>query len=142
MSESPASHSRHRPRRVRDVPRWDIETEVAIVGFGAAGASAAIEAAGAGARVTLFEAASGHGGTSALSGGEIYLGGSGGTPIQRSAGFMDDTEDLYQYLLMAGGPDADAAKCRIYAEQSLSHYQRMLAQGVVYNKSFEPQSSV
>lgn len=142
MSESSFSPSHYRPCRLRDVPHWDLETEVAIVGFGAAGASAAIEAAGAGARVTLFEAASGHGGTSALSGGEIYLGGNGGTPIQRSAGFSDDTEDLYQYLLMAGGPDADTAKCRLYAEQSLAHYEWLLAQGVVYKNSFVPQRIV
>ncbi|WP_026352767.1 FAD-dependent oxidoreductase [Solimonas variicoloris] len=142
MSEASAPYSRHRPCRPHEVPRWDLETEVAIVGFGAAGASSAIEAAGLGAKVTLFEAGSGHGGTSALSGGEIYLGGSGGTPIQRSAGFTDDTEDLYQYLLMAGGPDADADKCRLYAEQSLAHYEWLVAQGVVYKNSFIAQRIV
>lgn len=142
MTEASPAYSRHRPCRLREVPRWDLETEVAIVGFGAAGASAAIEAAGAGAKVTLFEASSGHGGTSALSGGEIYLGGNGGTPIQRSAGFTDDTEDFYQYLLMAGGPDADAAKCRLYAEHGLAHFEWLVAQGVVYKNSFIPQRIV
>ncbi|SER02997.1 Succinate dehydrogenase/fumarate reductase, flavoprotein subunit [Solimonas aquatica] len=131
-----APYSRHRPCRLSQVPRWDLETEVLIVGFGAAGASAAIEAAGAGAQVCLLEAASGHGGTSALSGGEIYLGGNGGTPIQREAGFSDDTEDLYQYLLLAGGSDADAAKCRLYADNSLKHFEWLQAQGVVYKNSF------
>ena len=62
------------------VPRFDMETDVIVVGFGAAGACAAIEAARSGARVTLLETAAGSGGTSALSGGEIYLGGGGGTP--------------------------------------------------------------
>src|SRR3546814_12763520 len=71
---SPAAYSRHRPCRASDVARWDLQTDVVIVGFGAAGASAAIEAANAGAKVTLFEATSGHGGTSAPSGGEIYMG--------------------------------------------------------------------
>lgn len=133
-----ATYSRHHPCHLRQVPRWDLETEVIVVGFGAAGASAAIEAASAGARVTLLEMASGHGGTSALSGGEIYLGGNGGTPIQRSAGFSDETEDLYQYLLLAGGSDADAAKCRLYADNSLQHYEWLVAQGVVYKNSFIP----
>ncbi len=87
-----------------------METDVIVVGFGAAGACAAIEAAQAGAGVTLFEVASGSGGTSALSGGEIYLGGGGGTPAQQQAGFVDDTEDLYRYLLMAGGPDATSPR--------------------------------
>src|SRR4051812_40771390 len=85
---------------VTRVPRFDIDTDVLVVGFGAAGACAAIEAARAGARVTLFEVAAGNGGTSALSGGEIYLGGGGGTSIQRDAGFTDSTEDLFKYLLM------------------------------------------
>ena len=137
-----AEYSRSQPCPARAVTRWDIETEVAIVGFGAAGASAAIEAASAGARVSLFEAASGSGGTSALSGGEVYLGGNGGTPIQRAAGFSDATEDLYQYLLMSGGPDADAAKVRLYADHSLAHYEWLVAQGVVYKNSYVPQRIV
>lgn len=129
-------------RPCRHPPRWDLETDVAIIGFGAAGASAAIEAAGVGAQVTLFEATSGNGGTSALSGGEIYLGGNGGTPIQNAAGFRDDTEALYQYLLMAGGPNADAAKVRLYADLSRAHFDWLLAQGVEYKNSFIPQRIV
>jgi 3-oxo-5alpha-steroid 4-dehydrogenase len=128
------------------VTTWDIETDVAIVGFGAAGASAAIEAAGTGAKVTLFEVGAGSGGASALSGGEIYLGGGGGTPVQRQNGFSDDTEALYTYLKMAGGPDADEAKVRMYADNSLAHYHWLVEQGVPYKgthltgKIIEPES--
>ncbi|WP_152223427.1 FAD-dependent oxidoreductase [Pseudomonas sp. SCB32] len=132
----------NRPCRLQEVPVWDQETEVLVVGFGAAGASAAIEAATAGARVVLLEATSGNGGTSALSGGEIYLGGSGGTPAQRNAGFSDDTEDLYRYLMLAGGPDADEAKARLYADNSLDHYHWLVAQGVPYKNTFLPQKMV
>jgi 3-oxo-5alpha-steroid 4-dehydrogenase len=139
-SNEPLEFSTMRP--CRKPPRWDLETDVAIIGFGAAGASAAIEAATAGAQVTLFEATSGNGGTSALSGGEIYMGGNGGTPIQRAAGFSDDTEALYQYLLMAGGPNADAAKVRLYADNSLKHFDWLQAQGVEYKNSFVPQRIV
>jgi succinate dehydrogenase/fumarate reductase flavoprotein subunit len=131
-------YSASRPLPLERVARWDLETDVAVVGFGAAGASAAIEAAGGGARVMLFEVAAGSGGASALSGGEIYLGGGGGTPVQRAAGFEDSTEDLYAYLLMAGGPDADAAKARLYAENSLAHYHWLVAQGVPYKGSYVP----
>lgn len=70
--------SASRPCRIHQVPQWDHETDVLVVGFGAAGASAAIEAASAGVAVTLLEATSGNGGTSAMSGGEIYLGGQRG----------------------------------------------------------------
>ncbi|MCO5397382.1 FAD-dependent oxidoreductase [Ralstonia soli] len=134
-----AEFSVTRPHRLSNVERWDIETDVIVVGFGAAGACAAIEAAHAGAAVTLFEVASGSGGTSALSGGEIYMGGSGGTPAQRQAGFNDDTEDLYRYLLMAGGPDADEAKVRLYADNSCAHYDWLVEQGVVYKNTYLPE---
>jgi len=127
-----------RPFAHEQVERWDAETDIAIVGFGAAGACAAIEAAEAGAAVMLFEAASGSGGASALSGGEIYLGGGGGTDAQRAAGFEDSTEALEAYLTMAGGPDADTAKIALYARESLAHYQWLKDQGVPYKGSFLP----
>jgi 3-oxo-5alpha-steroid 4-dehydrogenase len=41
MSASPKTQPT-RPRHLRDVARWDIETDVAIIGFGGAGACAAI----------------------------------------------------------------------------------------------------
>ena len=104
-------HSPDQAFPLRDVPAWNIETEVIVVGFGAAGASAAIEAATAGADVALFEVASGSGGTSAIAGGDIYLGGNGGTSAQRKNGFVDETEDFFRYMLMAGGPDADEERC-------------------------------
>src|SRR2546429_9066652 len=84
---------------VSHVPRYDMEADVIVVGFGAAGACATIEAARTGARVLLFEVAAGAGGTSALSGGEIYMGGGGGTPIQRGAGFTDATQDFLTSLV-------------------------------------------
>ena len=76
------------PLAASEVPAWDLEADVVVVGLGAAGASAAIEAAEAGADVLVLEREFAGGGTSALSGGSIYLG--GGTPLQRACGF-DDT---------------------------------------------------
>ncbi|TCM14645.1 succinate dehydrogenase/fumarate reductase flavoprotein subunit [Novosphingobium sp. PhB165] len=133
-----AEISLHKPFPAADVPRWDHETDVAVGGFGAAGACAAIEARSAGAEVLLFERNSGSGGASALSGGEIYIGGSGGTDAQRSAGFEDATEDFARYLKMAGGPCADEAKCDLYARESLAHYEWLKAQGVPYRGNFLP----
>lgn len=132
----PATLGPSHPLPLEKVPRWDIETDVVVVGFGAAGATTALEAARGGAHVTLLEVASGNGGASALSGGEIYMGGSGGTPIQRAFGFEDSTEDMYQYLLMSTGPDAHAEKVRLYADGSLEHFHWLTAQGIEYKSSY------
>jgi 3-oxo-5alpha-steroid 4-dehydrogenase len=66
------------PFDLPSVDSWRAETDVLIVGGGGAGISAAIEAADAGARVLVLEAASEPGGSTALAGGLIYMG--GGTP--------------------------------------------------------------
>ncbi|GFJ96430.1 hypothetical protein Prum_100720 [Phytohabitans rumicis] len=65
---------------------WDEWADVVVVGFGAAGACAAIEAAEAGASVTVVDRFDG-GGATALSGGVVYAG--GGTAQQRAAGVVD-----------------------------------------------------
>jgi 3-oxo-5alpha-steroid 4-dehydrogenase len=121
---------------IADVPRWDYTTDVAIVGFGAAGACAAIEAAGAGTNVMLFERSSGSGGASALSGGEIYIG--GGTDAQMAAGFEDTVADFTAYLKLAGGPCADDAKCELYGAGAVAHYQWLKDQGVPYRGNYLP----
>lgn len=128
--------SQYRPLPVGQVPQWDFETDVAVIGFGATGACAAIEARVAGARVMLFERSSGSGGASALSGGEIYIG--GGTDAQKAAGFDDTVEAFTTYLKMAGGPCADDAKCELYGREALSHYQWLKDQGVPYRGNFLP----
>ncbi len=130
--------SLHTPYMADLVTEWDYECDVAVIGFGAAGACAAIEAAGAGAKVLLFERNSGSGGASGLSGGEIYIGGGGGSDAQRAAGFEDRTEDFAAYLKLAGGPCADAAKCDLYAAEALNHYAWLKAQGVPYRGNYLP----
>ncbi len=129
-------YSQYRPLPLAQVPQWDFETDVAIIGFGATGACAAIEARAAGAQVLLFERSSGSGGASALSGGEIYVG--GGTDAQIAAGFADTVEDFTRYLKMAGGPCADEAKCELYGREALAHYQWLKDQGVPYRGNFLP----
>ena len=133
-----AEISLHKLYPAAEVSRWDFETDVAVIGFGAAGACAAIEAADAGARVILFERNSGSGGASGLSGGEIYIGGNGGTDAQRAAGFEDRTEDFAAYLKAAGGPCVDEAKCDLYAIEALNHFAWLKQQGVPYRGNYLP----
>ena len=90
------------PVRAADVDRWDDTADVVVVGLGVAGTCAAIEAAEAGAEVLALERSMTGGGTSAHSGGIIYLG--GGTPIQEACGFEDTAADMFAFLVAACGP--------------------------------------
>lgn len=85
--------------------RFDDTVDVVVVGLGAAGASAVIGARQAGADVLAVERGGAPGGTSASSGGLIYLG--GGTSLQSACGFQDSPENMAAFLRAALGPDVD-----------------------------------
>ena len=117
------------------IDRWQREADVVVVGLGAAGASAAIEARVAGADVLVLERASGGGGLTATAAGHLYLG--GGTRVQRACGFDDTLPDMIAYL-MAVTPEPDEAKIRLYCEQSVDHFDWLVAQGVPFNDTMYP----
>ncbi len=119
-----------------EVSDWHGEFDVAVVGFGGAGACAAIEAADAGASVVIFEASSAAGGSTALSSAELYLG--GGTAVQKAVGYEDTAEATYGYLMDANGPQADPYKTRAYAEGGAEHLDWFMAQGVPFKMSEYP----
>ncbi len=118
----------------RELARFDMETDVLVVGLGAAGAAAALEAARCGAETLVLERASGGGGTSAMSGGVVYLG--GGTPIQQACGFEDTPDAMYRYLADSCGASPDLAKIRLYCDESVAHYHWLAEQGVPFKPSF------
>ena len=73
-----------------------IDADVVILGAGAAGLSAALEASNAGASVVVLEKQGIVGGSTTRSGGKLVA---AGTKQQEEAGFTGDTaEDLYNYL--------------------------------------------
>jgi succinate dehydrogenase/fumarate reductase flavoprotein subunit len=141
MSDMPKTNP-SQPRKASDVAQWDRETDIAIVGFGGAGGCAAIEAADAGSSVTIFELASASGGSTAMSSAEIYMGGSGGTRVQQACGFADNTEDMFNYMMMCAGPQADAEKIRDYCENSRDHFQWLLDIGVPFKDSFHEERAI
>ncbi|MFT4615090.1 MAG: 3-oxo-5alpha-steroid 4-dehydrogenase [Bacteroidia bacterium] len=131
------------PRQARDVAQWDRETDVAIVGFGGAGGCAAIEAADAGAEAIIFELASASGGSTAMSSAEIYMGGSGGTRVQNACGFEDATQDMFTYMMMCAGPQADEDKIRNYCDNSVDHFNWMVdTLGVPFKDSFHKERAI
>jgi len=122
-----------------DVSDWDDEADVVVVGLGAGGACAAIEARAAGADVLVLERASGGGGLTASAAGHLYLG--GGTRVQQACGFEDSVDDMLAYL-MAVTPEPDAEKIRLYCERSVDHFDWLVQQGVPFNDSFHPHKTV
>jgi succinate dehydrogenase/fumarate reductase flavoprotein subunit len=141
MADHPETRAT-RPRRLATVESWDIETDVAIVGFGGAGACAAIEASDAGAEVCIFELAAASGGSTALSSAEVYMGGNGGTPIQKACGYEDSTEDMFNYIMAAQGDLADEAKIRLYCDNSLEHFEWLVRMGARYKESEYKQRAI
>jgi 3-oxo-5alpha-steroid 4-dehydrogenase len=120
-----------------DTPRaWDMQADVVIVGFGAAGAAAAIEARNAGAGVIVLEKMSAGGGSTRMCGGIIYMG--GGTAVQQAAGFSDTRDDMFSYLSAAAGEGADPDMIGLYCDTSLELYDWLVQQQVPFKKSFLP----
>jgi 3-oxo-5alpha-steroid 4-dehydrogenase len=126
-------------RRVRasEVISWDVEADVVVVGFGIAGVSAALGAASVNSDVVVLERAGGSEGTC---GGILYLG--GGTPMQKAMGYVDSADNMYTFLLAALGPGVDEAKLRVYCDESLDHFEWLVANGVPLMSGADPEGSV
>lgn len=118
---------------------WDQEVDVVVVGFGAAGATAAIAAAEAGARVLVLERW-GEGGATARSGGIIYAG--GGTPQQRAAGFDDDPAEMFHYLQAECDGSVPDHVLRVFCERSAADLAWLESHGVRIAEGFEPRKVV
>jgi predicted oxidoreductase len=92
------------------------ETDVAIVGGGAAGIAAGIEARDAGARAIAFEMDAAPGGAAITSGGGCLIVGS---PLQKANGIEDSPDLAFKDWMAWGGPSADEIWARYYIEHSL-----------------------
>ena len=116
------------------VRAWDITTDVLIAGSGASGVSAAIEASAAGADVLLIESLPIFGGSSAMSPGVVYAG--GGTALQRALKIEDSPQQMYNYIVAAGGKHPQLDKIQLYCEQSVDHFDWLVAQDIPYTDRF------
>lgn len=110
-----------------DTPRYD----VVVVGGGAAGMSAALEASTAGASVLLVEGESRLGGSSALSGGIIMA---AGTSVQRAAGIEDDPAALWQEYLLFNQYKVGSSVARQLAFGSGPAVEWLISLGVEFAK--------
>ncbi len=119
--------------------KWDREADVVVVGAGAAGLPAAIEAAEGGASVILIDANFDIGGHAMVSGGNVALG--GGTTRQRKYGIEDSADllfaDLTDWSVVEpnGFPDYrynDKEIIRAFADQSAPTFEWLVAHGVIF----------
>jgi len=114
---------------------WDEECDVLVVGFGAAGACAAIEAANAGAAVIVTDRFGG-GGASAKSGGVVY--GGGGTRFQKAAGYDDSSDAMFEYLCKEVADAVDRATLRDFCDRSVEMIEWLEAHGVEFDSTVPP----
>jgi len=115
--------------------QWDEEVDVAVVGFGGAGACAAMEASDNGAKVMVVDRFTG-GGTTKISGGVVYAG--GGTSPQKSAGVSDTPEEMYKYLSMETKGVVEDGTLRKFCDESVENLQWLEKKGVQFEGSLCP----
>lgn len=104
--------------------------DVIVIGSGAAGLSAAIEAREAGATVMVVEADTHLGGATRNSTGVVYA---GGTVAQREAGIIGDNPDaIYDYILTLNQYAVRPDLVRIYADECAGMVEWLIEKGCVF----------
>ena len=112
--------------------RWDQEADVVVVGYGGAGATAAIAALDAGAEVVILEKRGARGGTTVLSGGVMHAAASS---VQREHGIEDEPEKMYQHFLNAGKGMNDPELVRIVCEESAKAVDWLIELGAEFRRA-------
>ncbi|MGB5797236.1 MAG: FAD-binding protein [Mycolicibacter algericus] len=123
------------PSRGQRVTTTSVTTDVVIVGFGAAGTSAAITAREHGAEVIAVDRANG-GGATVISGGIIYAG--GGTSVQQAAGVDDSAEQMLDYLRLEVGDAVSPETLQRFVDTSPEMIDWLQRHGVPFNPGLCP----
>lgn len=115
--------------------------EVAVVGYGASGATAALAAIQGGANsVGLFEQFGG-GGSAILSAGVIYAG--GGTQEQNKHGVQDDPQNMSRYLMPKRSAAVSEEYVNRFCEDSAEHLTWLETScGATFDGTLHPQGAV
>ena len=101
------------------IPLPDVQTDILVVGSGASGLTAALAAADRGAKVLIIEKGHLFGGTSATSGGTIWI---PNNHLIGPAGGSDTPEDAERYITALAEGFSSPERIRAFVE----HAPRML----------------
>ncbi|MEE1866028.1 MULTISPECIES: FAD-binding protein [Pseudomonas] len=125
------------PLRVSDskLLKWDDLCDVLVIGWGASGACAALEARANGADVLIADRFTG-GGASAKSGGVVYAG--GGTRQQQAAGISDSPQAMFDYLKHETCGVVSDSTLRRFCEQSVANLEWLQSHGAPFGHQMPP----
>lgn len=93
--------------------QFDHTVDVLVIGSGGGGMTAALKAEAAGLSTLIVEKSAKFGGSTALSGGGIWV---PGAPAQRRAGYTPDPEGVFDYLKNITGGLVSDARLRAYVD--------------------------
>ena len=96
------------------LPDLPAETDVLIIGAGAAGLTAALAAHDGGARVAIIDKGNRLGGTAAISGGIVWI---AGNPQMQAAGIADSPEDALAYFCSLDHGEMDPAVLEAFVRE-------------------------
>ena len=115
----------------QDVGRshWDGTSDVIVVGGGAAGLFAAIEAADARTDTVILESEPERNGSARLSAGYVTLCETEMQPGRR--------EELFEDLMESHHGDCDRDLVRVYVDRAAETYSRMKALGIRFMRTFQ-----
>ena len=116
----------------------EVSYDVVVIGGGAAGLAAAIEAGRAGASVVLLEKLPMLGGSTLVSAGIVY---GTGFAIQKEAGIEDSVDALVDYWMERAEGKATEAHLRFVAERSGATIDWLADIGVVFGEPYPTGSS-
>lgn len=95
--------------------QFDHVVDLLVIGSGAGGMTAAISAAALGAEALVIEKSDKYGGTSAMSGGGIWIPNS---HLARAAGQVDDPEDAFRYVRALSAPNVSDEQIRTFVTEA------------------------
>ena len=111
--------------------KWDMETDILVIGAGGAGLAAAATAAPAGAKVLVLEKMPVMGGSSLICGGALAF---AGTDMQAKENVKDSSELFYSDLMKVGENVNVPSLVKSYVSNQLETYTWLKQIGVKFSK--------